>query len=87
MPPRARATRPCATSSSAAQPSATSNDSTSGGQFTLGFAAASITSVAVRPGTFDDWVAVDNLVFAPVPETGLGRAINDRLRRAAAPRG
>jgi hypothetical protein len=42
---------------------------TSGGQFTLGFAAASITSVAVRPGTFDDWVAVDNLVFAPVPET------------------
>ncbi|WP_435260132.1 L-threonylcarbamoyladenylate synthase [Thioclava sp. FR2] len=25
--------------------------------------------------------------FAPVPETGLGRAINDRLRRAAAPRG
>lgn len=24
--------------------------------------------------------------FAPVPETGLGRAINDRLRRAAAPR-
>lgn len=25
--------------------------------------------------------------FAPVPESGLGRAINDRLRRAAAPRG
>ncbi|MFN4170289.1 MAG: L-threonylcarbamoyladenylate synthase [Pseudorhodobacter sp.] len=25
--------------------------------------------------------------FAPIPETGLGRAINDRLRRAAAPRG
>ncbi|MFN3844468.1 MAG: Sua5 family C-terminal domain-containing protein, partial [Paracoccaceae bacterium] len=24
--------------------------------------------------------------FAPVPESGLGRAINDRLRRAAAPR-
>ena len=24
--------------------------------------------------------------FAPIPETGLGRAINDRLRRAAAPR-
>jgi L-threonylcarbamoyladenylate synthase len=23
----------------------------------------------------------------PVPDTGLGRAINDRLRRAAAPRG
>jgi L-threonylcarbamoyladenylate synthase len=27
------------------------------------------------------------VAFAPVPETGLGRAINDRLRRAAAPRG
>jgi L-threonylcarbamoyladenylate synthase len=26
------------------------------------------------------------VAFAPVPETGLGRAINDRLRRAAAPR-
>ena len=25
------------------------------------------------------------IAFAPVPETGLGRAINDRLRRAAAP--
>jgi len=27
------------------------------------------------------------IAFAPVPEQGLGRAINDRLRRAAAPRG
>ena len=27
------------------------------------------------------------IAFAPIPETGLGRAINDRLRRAAAPRG
>jgi L-threonylcarbamoyladenylate synthase len=27
------------------------------------------------------------IAFAPVPEKGLGRAINDRLRRAAAPRG
>ncbi len=27
------------------------------------------------------------IAFAPVPEVGLGRAINDRLRRAAAPRG
>jgi L-threonylcarbamoyladenylate synthase len=26
------------------------------------------------------------IAYAPVPETGLGRAINDRLRRAAAPR-
>lgn len=30
---------------------------------------------------------VGRIAFAPVPETGLGRAINDRLRRAAAPRG
>ena len=27
-----------------------------------------------------------SLAFAPIPESGLGRAINDRLRRAAAPR-
>ncbi len=27
------------------------------------------------------------IAFAPIPGTGLGRAINDRLRRAAAPRG
>lgn len=27
------------------------------------------------------------IAFAPIPEHGLGRAINDRLRRAAAPRG
>lgn len=26
------------------------------------------------------------IAFAPIPETGLGQAINDRLRRAAAPR-
>lgn len=26
------------------------------------------------------------IAYAPIPETGLGRAINDRLRRAAAPR-
>lgn len=30
--------------------------------------------------------AEGRIAFAPVPETGLGRAINDRLRRAAAPR-
>ncbi|MEY4981763.1 MAG: hypothetical protein RIR62_29 [Pseudomonadota bacterium] len=30
--------------------------------------------------------ASGTIAFAPVPETGLGRAINDRLRRAAAPR-
>lgn len=28
-----------------------------------------------------------HIAIAPIPETGLGRAINDRLRRAAAPRG
>jgi len=39
------------------------------GQFSLALAAAAITSVAVRPGTYDDWVGVDNIVFAPVPET------------------
>jgi L-threonylcarbamoyladenylate synthase len=27
-----------------------------------------------------------SIAFAPIPDTGLGRAINDRLRRAAAPR-
>lgn len=45
---------------------------------------------------FDHLHAIDALAaargaaridVAPIPETGLGRAINDRLRRAAAPRG
>lgn len=31
--------------------------------------------------------AQGRIAFAPVPDTGLGRAINDRLQRAAAPRG
>lgn len=47
--------------------SATSNT----GQQTLSFSAASITKVGVAPGSFRDWVAVDNLKFeaaAPVPE-------------------
>jgi hypothetical protein len=42
-----------------------------GGQQTLGYSAASITKVAVTPGSYDDWVGVDNLKFspaAPVPE-------------------
>ena len=34
----------------------------------------------------DDPARFDAIAVAPVPETGLGRAINDRLRRAAAPR-
>ncbi|MEO5735180.1 MAG: PEP-CTERM sorting domain-containing protein [Rubrivivax sp.] len=53
------------------------------GQFTLSFAAASITSVRVTPGWFNDWVGVDNVVFTPmaVPEPrtvammGLGVAV------------
>ncbi len=39
-------------------------------QFTLSYAAASITSVVVAPGSFADWVGVDNIVFQPVPEAG-----------------
>lgn len=27
-------------------------------------------SIAVAPGSFDDWVGVDNVVFAPIPEPG-----------------
>lgn len=34
-----------------------------------------------------DAMGAQAIAFAPVPDTGLGRAINDRLRRAAAPRG
>lgn len=57
------------------------------GQFTLGYSAASITSVAVTPGTYNDWVGVDNVVFAPVPEPatyammGLGVAALLTFRR------
>ena len=40
------------------------------GQSTLSYTAAHITRVAVAPGSSNDWVAVDNLVFAPVPEPG-----------------
>ena len=58
-----------------------------GGQFTLSFSAASITSVAVTPGSYNDWVAVDNVVFAPIPEPatfalmGLGLAALVAFRR------
>jgi L-threonylcarbamoyladenylate synthase len=34
-----------------------------------------------------DSMGAGRIAVSPVPETGLGRAINDRLRRAAAPRG
>ncbi len=37
------------------------------GQFVLSFANPSITSVAVRPGSFNDWVGVDNITFTPLP--------------------
>ena len=40
---------------------------------------ASLRELDRRPGT--------GIAVAPIPETGLGAAINDRLRRAAAPRG
>jgi L-threonylcarbamoyladenylate synthase len=33
-----------------------------------------------------DAVGAEKIAVAPIPETGLGEAINDRLRRAAAPR-
>ena len=33
-----------------------------------------------------DRIATGGIAVAPVPDRGLGRAINDRLRRAAAPR-
>jgi len=32
-----------------------------------------------------DAMGADRIAVSPVPERGLGRAINDRLRRAAAP--
>ena len=34
-----------------------------------------------------DAKGIARIAVAPIPDTGLGRAINDRLRRAAAPRG
>jgi L-threonylcarbamoyladenylate synthase len=33
-----------------------------------------------------DAMGVAKIAVSPIPETGLGLAINDRLRRAAAPR-
>ncbi len=60
----------------------------SAGQFVLSFDAPSITSVAIRPGSFDDWVGVDNISFtAAVPEAstyammGLGLALLAFKRR------
>ena len=36
---------------------------TTTGQFVLSFAAPTITKIAVRPGSFNDWVGVDNINF------------------------
>ena len=38
--------------------------------FVLSFSAASISSVVIRPGAFNDWVAVDDITFTQVPEPG-----------------
>jgi hypothetical protein len=62
------------------------------GQFVLSFAAASITSVAITPGSFNDWVGVDNINFtaAAVPEAStyammaLGMGLLAFKRRKAA---
>ncbi len=59
------------------------------GDYTL---SASGDLVAAAARLFDmlhelDAGAAGTIAVAPIPERGLGRAINDRLRRAAAPRG
>jgi len=63
------------------------------GQFVLSLASATITSVVIRPGSFNDWVGVDNITFTPaavVPEAstyammGLGLALLAFKRRKAA---
>jgi len=40
------------------------------GQLTLSFSGAGITDIVVAPGSFDDWVGVDNIVITPtaIPE-------------------
>lgn len=39
------------------------------GQFALSYSGAGITSIVITPGSYNDWVAVDNISFA-VPEPG-----------------
>ena len=69
-----------------------SSTGASPGQFTLSFAAPSITRVVILPGSFSDWVGIDNIHFTPtgdvpLPGTvllmalGLG-ALGLRLRRS-----
>ncbi|MBN2739339.1 MAG: threonylcarbamoyl-AMP synthase [Rhodobacteraceae bacterium] len=49
-------------------------------------AAAALFAILRAADTLAQARGVDCIAFAPIPETGLGRAINDRLRRASAPR-
>jgi hypothetical protein len=35
------------------------------GQFTLSLGSLALTRVVIGPGTFDDWVGVDNISFTP----------------------
>jgi len=62
------------------------------GQLTLSFTGSGITRIAVAPGSFDDWVGVDNIVITPAvaipePETwaltllGLATFVSSRRRR------
>lgn len=62
-------------------------------QYVLSYSAPMITSVAITPGTFNDWVAVDNITFTPaaaVPEVStyammaLGMGLLAFKRRKAA---
>ncbi len=65
------------------------------GQFSLAFAAPNITSIVVAPGSFNDWVGVDNIQYtlAPVPEPegyalmAVGLVAVAWARRRAAARG
>ena len=63
---------------------------TTAGQFVLSFIGSTITSVVITPGSYDDWVGVDNIVFQPVPEVstyammGLGLALLAFRRRLLA---
>lgn len=42
-----------------------------GGQFTLSYSSATpFSSVIVSLGSYNDWVAADNLVYTPIPEPG-----------------
>lgn len=62
------------------------------GQFTLSYSAAAITSVIITPGSFNDWVGVDNITYtlAAVPEAstyammGAGLALLALRRRKSA---